>query len=117
MTKTVLVVDDDAGIRTLLEFRLEKSGFEVRTCKNGHECLDVLHDDSLPAVVLLDVRMPGVDGMEVLETIHIEFDDLPVVLLTGTQPPTETTDAPAVAAHIEKPFRMEEVVACLERLV
>src|SRR5699024_4242657 len=117
MPRTVLVVDDDAGIRNLLEFRLEKSGFGVRTCKNGYECLDALREGALPAAVLLDVRMPRLDGMDVLDTIRTEFADLPVVLLSGVKPAGEIEEMSAVAAHIEKPFRMEEVIACLERVL
>lgn len=117
MKKSVLVVDDDVGIRKLLEYRLEKSGFAVRACKNGSECLDTLRDRSLPGAVLLDVRMPGVDGLAVLETIQSEFTGLPVVVLSGVKPSSEIEDMTAVAAHIEKPFRMGEVVTCLERVL
>lgn len=115
MTRTVLVVDDDAGIRELLKFRLEKSGFTVVTGTNGQECLDYLRAEPLPELVLLDVRMPHMDGFDTLETIREEFTaDLPVVLLTGTDPPTDTV---AVTERISKPFTMDEVVACVGRVL
>jgi CheY-like chemotaxis protein len=116
MTRTVLVVDDDAGIRELLRFRLEKSGFEVDTSANGQECIDSLHG-SLPDLVLLDIRMPRMDGLETLETIRTEFaTDLPVVLLSGAQSGTDVENA-ATTERIDKPFTMDEVVTCVERVL
>ncbi len=115
MTGTVLVVDDDAGIRELLKFRLENNGFAVVTGANGQECLDYLRTEPLPELVLLDVRMPRMDGLRTLETIREEFaTDLPVVLLTGTEPPTDTVTA---TEHISKPFTMDEVVTCVGRVL
>lgn len=117
MTKTVLVVDDDTGIRELLKFRLPKSGFAVEASANGRECLDVLRTEPLPDVVLLDVRMPDMDGLDVLETIRAEFGTaLPVVLLTGTEPRADTV-ATAATEYVTKPFTMDEVTACIRSVL
>lgn len=115
MTGSVLVVDDDAGIRELLKFKLTKGGFDVETSANGQECLESLRA-GLPDVVLLDVRMPRVDGLETLDAIRTEFGSaLPVVLLTGADP--EPDSATAATERISKPFTMEEVLACIERVL
>lgn len=115
MTTRVLVVDDDAGIRELLKFRLTKSCFEVATRANGHECIKHLRTEALPDLVLLDVMMPRMNGLETLETIRTNLDaDVPVVLLTGKQ---SRTDAVLAAKHLTKLFTVDEVVACVERVV
>lgn len=118
MTRTVLIVDDDAGIRELLRFKLEKHDFGVATSSNGQECLDHLDGEPLPDLVLLDIMMPHIDGFEVLDRLRDEVDTtLPVVLLTAAESREEIDDAVDVADHIEKPFRMNEVVDCVQRVL
>ena len=118
MTRTVLIVDDDAGIRELLRFKLEKHDFEVATSANGHECLDYLDTEPLPDLVLLDIMMPYMDGFEVLDRIRNEIEPaLPVVLLTAAESREEIDDGVDVADHIGKPFPMNEVVDCVQRVL
>jgi CheY-like chemotaxis protein len=117
MTRTVFVVDDDAGIRELLKYKLTESGYDVAVSANGQECLDSLRAGSLPDVALLDVMMPRMDGLEVLETIRTEFGTAPpVILLTGADPRADVTTA-AAAGRISKPFTMAEVTTCIERVL
>lgn len=111
MAATIHVVDDDAGIRQLLTFKLARHGFDVRTSTNGRDCIDALHTGSLPDVLLLDVRMPRMDGLDALERIRAEFETpLPVVLLTSTEP-----GADVAAARVGKPFTVDEVLTAIER--
>jgi CheY-like chemotaxis protein len=118
MTQTVLIVDDDAGMRELLQFKLAKNDFEVATSSDGRECLDYLEAEPLPDLVLLDIMMPHMDGHEVLDRIRNEIDAaLPVVLLTAAESREEVDDGVEVTDHIEKPFRMNEVVDCVERVL
>ncbi|WP_049903506.1 response regulator [Halococcus agarilyticus] len=118
MTQTVLIVDDDAGMRELLRFKLGKNDFEVATSSNGRECLDYLEAEPLPDLVLLDIMMPYMDGHEVLDRIRDEIDAaLPVVLLTAAESREEIDDGIEVSDHIEKPFRMNEVVDCVEHVL
>lgn len=117
-TDTVLVVDDDAGIRDLLEFKLDGQGFDVVTAANGEDCLKCLREGPLPEVVLLDVMMPYTDGFEVLGRIREEFgSDLPVVLLTGMDSAMAEEASVAATDYIEKPFRVSEVRDCLHSLL
>ncbi|EMA45093.1 response regulator [Halococcus saccharolyticus] len=118
MTRTVLIVDDDAGIRELLRFKLGKHDFEVATSSNGRECLEYLDTEPLPDLVLLDIMMPYMDGNEVLDRIRDEVDvTLPVVLLTAAESRAEIDDSIEVTDHIEKPFRMNEVVDCVQHVL
>ena len=78
----VLLVDDEAEFVSTLAERLELRGYEVRTADSGESALAIL-EQGLPHVVVLDVRMPGMDGMEVLDHIRVRHPDLPVIMLTG----------------------------------
>jgi DNA-binding response OmpR family regulator len=116
MTATVLIVDDDSGIRDLLEFKLEHNGFEAAVGANGKECLEYLRSNPLPDVVVLDVAMPGIDGIETFEAIEEEYGtDVPVVLLSGKNPDDRLTDGEIEpSAYLKKPFRMNEVLSSIE---
>ncbi len=83
MKKRVLVVDDEEGIRFLYKEELEEEGFEVVLASNGEEALEKLDADSGIDLVLLDIKMPGKDGVEVLRRIKEKNKDMPVILSTA----------------------------------
>jgi DNA-binding NtrC family response regulator len=78
----VLLVDDEAEFVSALAERLELRGYQVATAESGETALEILTQD-LPQVVVLDIRMPGMDGKAVLETIRTRHPGLPVIMLTG----------------------------------
>jgi CheY-like chemotaxis protein len=80
----VLVVDDDADNRDLLAHLLRRDGHEVACATSGKQAIDVLTQQD-PALVLLDLRMPGMDGIEFLRVIrsYLRWQSLPVVVLSG----------------------------------
>ncbi|MBI5905892.1 MAG: response regulator [Deltaproteobacteria bacterium] len=80
--KKVLVVDDEESIRELYRAELSDEGYKVALAANGAEALGLL-DSFLPDLVTLDVKMPGVDGIEVLRRIRVKNPTIPVVLLTA----------------------------------
>jgi CheY-like chemotaxis protein len=81
----VLVVDDDATIRRLLQITLETEGFDVTTAGDGVEGLRMAQENPRPDLVLLDIMMPGMDGLQVCHTLKSDpaTKDLPVVLLSA----------------------------------
>ena len=81
--KTVLVVDDEPGIIEIVQANLEAEGYEVRSAQNGLEGLKSIRE-SLPDLVILDVRMPEMNGWEVLERVEAdpETAGLPIMMLT-----------------------------------
>jgi CheY-like chemotaxis protein len=85
----VLVVDDDASVRTTLTMLLQASGYEVITATNGAEALTLLQN-GLPAVLLSDLNMPVMSGFELLSVVRQKFPKLPVVAMSGDY---ETGDA------------------------
>jgi two-component system alkaline phosphatase synthesis response regulator PhoP len=80
----IFVVDDDEDIRELLKYNLEKNGHDVVTCENGIDCLDKIQL-SKPDLILLDVMMPGLDGIEVCERLksNSENQDILICFLTA----------------------------------
>ncbi|MDD1416991.1 response regulator, partial [Dolichospermum sp. ST_con] len=81
---TIFVVDDDEDIRELLKYNLEKSGHEVTTCENGVVCLERIKTRK-PDLILLDVMMPEMDGIEVCENLKSsqENNDILICFLTA----------------------------------
>ena len=78
----ILVVDDAEGIRTYLANLLELKGYQVDTAEDGRSALSLLAAGAAPDVVLLDVMMPGIDGIETLRQIREQHGRLPVVMLS-----------------------------------
>ena len=114
----VLVVDDDRAIRDLLRIALEAEGYGVVTFRDGREVLGVLADMDEPAVVLLDLMMPGVNGWEVcarLESDPLLLGRHRVIAMTAGLLPGDGCPEPACAL-LRKPFTLEQLYALLERL-
>jgi len=93
---TILVVDDDDDIREMMSYVLEQHRLRVVDAGSGAEALDKAHDTSGLSLVLLDLRMPGMSGADVLETMKRdpELTTVPVVVISGDR------DAPATAASL-----------------
>jgi len=81
--KTILVVDDDFDIREVICDRLSSAGYTVLTAQNGAQALELVGGSPLHGV-LLDIRMPGMDGMAVLATVHRDQPQLPIIVVTAS---------------------------------
>ncbi len=108
---SILVVDDEEEIRKILSRILEKEGFKVVTAADGQQAMQKICFET-PDAVLLDVRMPGLSGMEVLKKIKEIDDDLPVVLVTAYADIHQAVTAMKEGAYdyLAKPFDNDEVV-------
>ena len=82
MTKTILLVDDEEGIRKVLGISLADAGYVVHVAASGEEALRIFSKEH-PAIVLTDVKMPGMDGIELLQKIKQESPDTEVIMITG----------------------------------
>ena len=82
MAETVLVVDDEVGIRHILEMSLETAGYKVLTAESGRQALTMVRDEH-PSIVLADIKMPGMDGIQLLQKIKEESPDTEVIMMTG----------------------------------
>jgi two-component system response regulator HydG len=112
----VLIVDDEGGILETLRILLRNEGFEVQTAQGGRAGLEQLAAFR-PDVVLTDVRMPLVDGVQVLTAARAQDPDCPVVLMTAQATLQSAMQAVNEGAYhyIQKPFRNDELVAILRR--
>ncbi|HZX60936.1 MAG TPA: sigma-54 dependent transcriptional regulator [Candidatus Methylomirabilis sp.] len=112
----VLVVDDEKPTRVLMERELPRSGCAVRTAQSGEEALEVLSRQEFD-VVLLDLKMPGLGGMETLRRLRSTGTTAEVVVLTG-HPEVESAIAAmklGATDYLTKPFKLSEVEAVLQR--
>jgi signal transduction histidine kinase/FixJ family two-component response regulator len=82
MNKKLLLVDDEEGIRKVLSISLTDIGYEVFTAENGEEALEIFRHEN-PPIVLTDIKMPGMDGIELLKKIKYENPDTEVIMITG----------------------------------
>jgi two-component system, NtrC family, nitrogen regulation response regulator NtrX len=101
----ILVIDDDAGIRESLRMTLEYDGYDVAGAATGQEGLALVEREA-PDLVLLDVKMPGMDGLDVLTRLHSMHEALPVVMISAHGTPSSAVDAIRKGAldFLEKPF-------------
>ncbi len=114
--RKVLVVDDDPSILTMTEDLLTEAGFEVGKCASGREALDRLQAQEWD-VVLTDLQMPGVDGLELLAAVREQSPDTPVIIMTAFGTIQSAVDAMRAGAldFVTKPFRAGELLISLER--
>ena len=116
MTARILVVDDQEDIRWLLSSLLEDAGYAVSTAADGQEVLEVA-TKALPDLVLMDVRMPGLDGMAALERLKERDPHLPVIMLTAYGQVPDAVQAMKLGAedYLLKPFLNEQVLLAVRR--
>jgi two-component system response regulator GlrR len=112
------VVDDDPGLLRLLSIRLSSAGYSVDTATEGKEALTRITANR-PDLVITDLRMPGMDGMELFDQIHERHALMPVIVLTahGTIPDAVKATQRGVSAYLTKPFDSSELLACVERVL
>ena len=111
MTETILVVDDQSSVRTLLKDYLTSQGYRVVTANDGQEALFVARHEH-PNLVLLDIMMPKMDGYQFLSAFRRE-NQVPVIVLSAKEEETDTVLGLELGAddYVIKPFRMRELLA------
>jgi DNA-binding response OmpR family regulator len=115
--KRVLVVDDEERIREIVRSYLEREGFDVAEACDGDSALETTRDWH-PDLVVLDVMMPGIDGVEVLRRIRTT-SEVPVIMLTARSEELDTLVGLTVGAddYVTKPFRPRELVARIKTVL
>lgn len=116
MGKTILVVDDDPMNLKMAEFILKKASYDVILVASGRECLEKIKEDKVD-LVLLDIEMPQMDGIQTLEHIRSEerFAKLPVIFLTASADAEEADKSGALGAagYLKKPFLPPDLLQCV----
>lgn len=111
MSQTILVVDDEKRLVSLVESYLEQAGYRVATAYNGREGLEAAERES-PDLIVLDLMMPEIDGHEFIETYR-RHHDTPIILLTARVEEEEQVIGLGLGAddYVTKPFRPRELMA------
>jgi CheY-like chemotaxis protein len=120
MTDEILIVEDDPDLRALLEYTFESEGFEIESHDGGAGALTYVEDGGRPSCVLLDLRMPGVNGLEVLEERADDevFAAIPVIVLTGIDGDIlERAFDRGADDHMLKPFSPDELVTKVRQVL
>ena len=114
--KTILVVDDDEAIRTLLQEELEDEGYKVLIATNARDALKMVASEALD-LVILDIRMPGMDGLEALPRILGIKEGLPVIMNTAYSQYQDSFMSWAADAYVVKSSDLTELKEKVKELV
>src|SRR5262245_10334553 len=115
----ILVIDDDPAVRTAMQMVLEREGLDVNTVGDGPTGIKLVATQDFD-LLLVDVFMPGMDGLETIRQVHVHKPALPIVVMSGlsfpsggTQPPDFLAMACTLGAvgNLKKPFRPRELLA------
>ena len=108
----ILLVEDDAELRALVEGRLKESGYNVRTAETGTQALERV-EEQVPDLVLLDVMLPELDGLEVCRRLRAKHPLLYIIMLTARSDELDRVVGLEVGAddYVTKPFSLQELVA------
>lgn len=111
MEKKILVVDDEKPIADILEFNLKKEGYEVHVAYDGDDAVELIYDIQ-PDIVLLDIMLPGRDGMEVCREVRKKYD-MPIIMLTAKDSEIDKVLGLELGAddYVTKPFSTRELIA------
>ncbi len=114
----ILIVDDEDTLRLLVKNELEERGYYVDEAENGETALIMLHDDTYN-LVILDIRMPGIDGLEVLKKIREHNLVEKVIMLTGVDELKIARDSLQFGANdfLTKPYEIKTLHACIDRVL
>ena len=117
MAHEVWIVDDDTSIRWVLEQAIGQDGMQVRSFESADAALAALHEGQRPDVLITDIRMPGVDGLEMMEQVHRLAPDLPVIVMTAHTDLDSAVSAYHRGAfeYLPKPFDIDETLATVRR--
>ena len=112
--RKVLVVDDDADIRKVVTQALEDEGYDVRGAADGREALASVRTLQ-PDLIMLDVRMPGVDGWQVLDELRSAAgEQTPVVVMTAEYTGQDRALQSGAQGYLAKPFELGELISCVD---
>jgi two-component system, chemotaxis family, chemotaxis protein CheY len=112
----ILVVDDDEGILDVVLMTLDFQGYTTRSARDGAEALAIVERE-LPGLVLLDMRMPVLDGWGFTRALAERGIHVPVVVMTAAQDARRWADEIGAAAYVEKPFDLRKLVETVERVL
>lgn len=114
---TVFIIEDEFAIREALTEFLEEEGYTVVGAAHGREALEYLQTAPQPGLILLDLRMPVMNGVQFLDALraHPQLASIPVVLMSADSSGQHEVDPNAIVEHLDKPVRLVNVLEIVER--
>ncbi|HVE84993.1 MAG TPA: response regulator [Myxococcales bacterium] len=116
MSATVLVVDDDSDLREAVADVLADAGYRVLTAEHGRAALDVLRDGRAPDLILLDVMMPVMNGLDFAAQMRMDprIASIPIIIFTAHADQARVAEAVRAAASLRKPLKVEDLLGVVE---
>jgi DNA-binding NtrC family response regulator len=113
--KIILVDDEEKFLKTLSE-RMELRGVKPNIARNGEQALKIIADD-IPDVMVLDLKMPGIDGMEVLRRVKEAYPEVQVIILTGQGSESDKKEARMLGSfeYLQKPIKIDALMKNIKR--
>ena len=114
----ILIIDDEADMRFAVRMLLERSGHSVMEAGNGDDALAKL-DEMIPDLALLDMRLPGMDGLQILQKLREKVKELPIIMVTGYGNVELAEQAIQMGAdhYLSKPFHNKELLDVIKQIL
>ena len=114
--RKILIVDDQFGIRILLNEIFQKEGYITYEAANGEQALRIVKNEH-PELVILDMKIPGMDGLDILKHIRRDYDDIKVIIMTAYGELDMIQEAMEYGAitHFAKPFDIDELIEAVQK--
>jgi DNA-binding NtrC family response regulator len=109
MPSYILIVDDDRPVRDAVAMALESEGYRVQTAEHGEAALTILAV-AQPSLILLDLRMPTMDGWQVKALLEAQAPGVPVVVMSGVARMQALAERRTAAGYLQKPFGIDELL-------
>ncbi len=118
MAKKILIVDDSRTIRQQVNFTLKKGGYEVVEAQDGLDGIAKVGENSDLAMIISDVNMPNLGGLEMVEKLKAAGNQIPIVMLTteGAKELIDRAKAAGAKGWLVKPFKPEQLVAAVQKI-
>ena len=116
MTHHILVVEDDAAVRSIIADALTDAGWHVVTAENGHDALEEVRV-SPPCLIVLDLWMPVLDGRAFERELRLLGHDIPILVVSAVQEARPWAASIGVAGYLPKPFRLDDLTGLVSRIV
>jgi CheY-like chemotaxis protein len=114
--RTILVVDDDDLVRAMIVASVEDDGYDVMEAADGLDAMAALEKYGAEIIALVsDIKMPGIDGLELARTVTCNWPRIAIVLVSGYPPGGQLADVPEAAVFLPKPFRTEQMAEAVRR--
>lgn len=118
MSQKVLVVDDEESILTLIKYNLEKAGLRAITAEDGERALEIIKEEN-PDLIILDIMLPGIDGVEICKRLRKEDYHIPILMLTAKDEEIDKILGLEIGAddYMTKPFSTRELTARVKAML